>query len=138
MKKLLLLTLILTLFTCSEDSNCDDAPAGTWSGTYQIDSGDSGTFTLVPDYPDGLGYVYHTGSLSSDVYGSMDFNGDIDAQGGTVEGLLTFSARTSDSSPIEYNFKGYVVCNNVVYDGSDGIVTVNGDFGAGTFTATKN
>ena len=108
--------------------------AGTWSGNYQIDSGDSGTWTLVPDEPDGFGYINHTGSLFWDVYGSMDFSGDIDAEGETTEGLLTFTAVTSESSPIEYDFVGFVVCNDVV----EAIISVDGDYGAGTFTATKN
>ena len=164
MKKLLLLTFVFTLFACSiGDGNCGEgARAGTWSGNYQIDSGDSGTWTLVPDEPDGFGYINHTGSLFSDVYGSMDFSGDIDAEGETTEGLLTFTAvtqyldfnaflqsskvshsdfrfiimfgSTSESSPIEYDFVGFVVCNDVV----EAIISVDGDYGAGTFTATKN
>ena len=136
MKKLLLLTFVFTLFACSSgDGNCGEgARAGTWSGNYQIDSGDSGTWTLVPDEPDGFGYINHTGSLFSDVYGSMDFSGDIDAEGETTEGLLTFTAVTSESSPIEYDFVGFVVCNDVV----EAIISVDGDYGAGTFTATKN
>ena len=136
MKKLLLLTFVFTLFACSiGDGNCGEgARAGTWSGNYQIDSGDSGTWTLVPDEPDGFGYINHTGSLFSDVYGSMDFSGDIDAEGETTEGLLTFTAVTSESSPIEYDFVGFVVCNDVV----EAIISVDGDYGAGTFTATKN
>ena len=33
----------------------------------------------------------------------MDFSGDIDAEGETTEGLLTFTAVTIESSPIEYD-----------------------------------
>jgi len=126
MKKLLLLTLTFTLFTCSGGDDDNNNSGHSWSGNYITDTGDQGTWTLVADYEDdGSGYVEYSGSLSSNIYGEMEFDGYID---------IDFLSANTYGGSVDYGFEADINDNTL----SNGLVFEDNSIEIGTFTGTKN
>lgn len=129
MKKIFYLFLAITIVSCGGDDN--NTSNGTWTGTYQTDAGDSGTWTLVPDYEDGgSGYVEYSGQIISDLYGTGDFDGYTD------ESYNEFFATSylNEGGMPDYYFEADLNGNSLVN------AFLVDDFGEpiGTFTGTKN
>ena len=130
MKKLLYFFLAITSVSCGGD-DVNNTSNGTWTGTYQTDAGDSGTWTLVPDYEDGgSGYIEYSGEIISDLYGTAEFDGYTDESDNE---FFAVSYQDEGDMPVYYfeaDFNGSSLVNAFLVD----------DFGEpiGTFTGIKN
>lgn len=133
MKKLLLLTFTFTLFACSGDGDnngFNNNVSGAWSGTFQTDAEDSGTWTLIPDYEDGgSGYVEYSGEIISEMYGV----GELDGYTDEIDGFVAISYQNDGDMP-EYEFEADLNGNTL----TNAYIVDEWFTPIGTFTGTKN
>ena len=131
MKKLLYLFLAITIFSCGGDDDENNTSNGTWTGTYQTDAGDSGTWTLVPDWEDGgSGYIQYSGEIISDLYGTALFDGYTDEPDNYFFAVSTESEGDMPEYEFEADLNGNSLVNAFILD--DLFEPI------GTFTGTKN
>jgi len=131
MKKLLYLFLAITIISCGGDDDENNTSNGTWTGTYQTDAGDSGTWTLVPNYEDGgSGYIVHSGEIISDLYGTAEFEGYTDESDNYFDAV----GYQDEGDMPEYFFKADLNGNSLV----NAFIIDDLFEPIGTFTGTKN
>ena len=133
MKKLLYLFLAITIISCGGDDDESNTNNGTWTGTYQTDAGDSGTWTLVPNYEDGgSGYIVHSGEIISDLYGTAEFEGYTDESDNYFNAVGYQDEGDMPEYFFEADLNGNSLVNTIIY--TDGTTFES----IGTFTGTKN
>ena len=131
MKKLLYLFLGLTIISCGGDDE-SNTNNGTWTGTYQTDAGDSGTWTLVPDYEDGgSGYIQYSGEIISDLYGTSLFDGYTYQ---SENEFVAYASNYENRDMPEYEFEADLNGNSLI----NAFIFYESFEPIGTFTGTKN